>query len=201
MNTPLDSFESALLTRLREHVEEAPAVPPRPTRRRLLLGVAPVVAAVAVLVVVVPGLGAARAYSVQEGNSGTITVEVRRLEDAQGLEALLARSGVRADITYVPGGQQCAPGRYTPVERTLSGMGISMGTNLLRVTLPAGTIRDGERLVMAVSGVAVPAPTSEPSEEGVTDGAGFSGWADVSVTAGPVQPCRIVPGDVASPVG
>ncbi|MEO5709591.1 MAG: hypothetical protein ABIQ59_07205 [Nocardioidaceae bacterium] len=148
------------------------------------------------MVVIVPGLGTAPAYSVQEGNSGTITVEVRRLEDAEGLEALLAKSGVRADITYVPDGQQCAPRRYTPVDRRLSGMGISMGTNLLRVTLPPGTVRDGERFVMAVSGVAVPPSTSEPSEEGVIDGGGFSGWADFSVTAGPVQPCRIEPSTV-----
>lgn len=110
MNAALDSFESALLTRLREQVEQPPAVRPRLSRRRLLLGSATVAAAVA-MVVIVPGLGTAPAYSVQEGNSGTITVQIRRLEDAKGLEALLAKSGVRADITYVPDGQQCAPRR------------------------------------------------------------------------------------------
>lgn len=191
MNAPLDSFETALLTRLREHVEQQPAVHPHRSRTRLLLGAAVTVAAAAAIVVVVPGLGTTTAYSVQQGNSGTITVEVRRLQDANGLEADLAKYGVKANITYVPHGQECAPGRYTPVNRKLSGMSVSMGAHLLRVTLPPGTIRDGETFVMAVSGRAVPA-SSEPSD-GVTDMGGFSGWTDFNVAAGPVQPCRVVP--------
>lgn len=191
MNDPLDSFETALLTRLREHVDHQPAARPRLRGRRLLIGAAATVAAAAVMVVVVPGLGSTTAYSVQEGNSGTITVEVQRLENAKGLEAELAKYGINADITYVPDSQQCAPGRYAPVDRKLSGMTLSMGLQQLRVTLPPGAIRDGETFVMAVSGTAVP-PSSEPSEDGVTDLGGFSGWADFDVTAGPVQPCRVV---------
>jgi hypothetical protein len=148
------------------------------------------------MVVVVPGLGSNTAYSVQEGNSGTITVEVQRLEDAEGLEAELAKFGVMADITYVPDSQECAPGRYTPVARSLSGMGIAMGSELLRVTLPPGTVRDGETFVMAVSGKAIPPSSSEPSQDGVIDMGGFSGWADFNVTAGAVQPCAAIPSTV-----
>lgn len=195
MNAQLDSFETALLSRLREHVEQ-PAVRPRVSRSRLLLGAAATVAAATAMVVAVPGLGAAPAYSVQEGNSGTITVEVRRLQDAKGLEAQLAKYGVGADITYLPRRQECAPGRYAPVDRTLSGMGVTMGAQLLRVTLPPGTVRDGETFVMAVSGEAIPPSSSEPMQDGIIDMGGFSGWTDFSVTAGPVQPCRIVPGTI-----
>lgn len=193
MNAELDSFETALLTRLREHVDQQPAVRPGRSGRRLLLGTAGTVAAAAAIIVVVPGLGTTAAYSVQEGNSGTITVEVRRLEDAKGLEGELAKYGVKADITYLFRRQECASGRYTPVDRNLSGMGISMGTQLLRVTLPPGTVRDGETFVMAVSGEAVSASSSEPSKDGVTDMGGFSGWTEFNVTAGPVQPCTVIP--------
>jgi hypothetical protein len=196
MNAQLDSFETALLTRLREHVDQQPAVRSRFSRPRLLLAAAATVAAAAAMVVVVPGLGSNTAYSVQDGNSGTITVEVKRLEDADGLEAELAKYGVDADITYVPQGQECAPGRYTPVDRSLSGMGVTMGAELLQVTLPPGTVRDGETFVMAVSGEAIPPSSSEPSQDGITDMGGFSGWTDFNVTAGPVQPCRAVPSTV-----
>jgi hypothetical protein len=190
MNAQLDSFETALLTRLREHVDQQPDVRPRFSRPRLLLGAAALVAAAAAMVVVIPGLGTTAAYSVQEGNAGTLTVEVNRLEDAEGLEAELAKFGVKADIAYLPDKKECAPGRYTPVDRVLSGMQVSMGAQLLRVTLPPGTVRDGETFVMAVSGEAIP-PSSEQSQDDITDMGGFSGWTDFNVTAGSVQPCRV----------
>ena len=87
MTAQLDSFETALLARLRARVEgDAPATPPRWSprwsRRRVVLAGAATVAAAAVMVVVVPGIGTTPAYSVTQGNSGAITVEVRRLEDA-----------------------------------------------------------------------------------------------------------------------
>lgn len=182
MTAQLDSFETALLTRLRKHVDQQPAARPGFSRPRLLLAAAATVAAAAAMVVVIPGLGTVAAYSVQEGNSGTITVEVQRFEDAEGLVAELAEFGVNADITYVPDRQECASGRYTPVDRSLSGMGVSMGSPL-QVTLPPGTVREGETFVMAVSGGATPL-------------AGFSGWTDFDVTAGPVRPCRVIPSAV-----
>lgn len=193
MNTPLDSFESALLTRLRDHVDQQPIPTPRFSRPKLFLAAAATVAAAAVMVVVIPGLGSTAAYSVQEGNSGTVTVEVHRLEDAEGLEEDLAKYGVKADVTYLTDRQECARGRYTPVDRSLSGMEISMGSDLLRVTLPPGTVRDGETFVMAVSGGAMASSSSDSVHDGITGESGFRGWADFDVTAGPVQPCRSVP--------
>ena len=196
MNAPLDTFETALLSRLRDEVEHATPVRSRLSQPRLLLGAAAAVSATAAVLVVVPGLGTTAAYSVQEGNSGTITVEVRRLEDAEGLETELAKHGVAADIIYLADRQECAPRRYKPVNRSLSGMQVSMGSELLRVTLPPGTVRDGETFVMAVSGKDVPPSSSEPSEDGITDLGGFAGWTDFSVTAGPVEPCTVTPGAI-----
>lgn len=193
MNAQLDTFETALLNRLRDEVEQQTTVRSRPSRPKILLGAAAAVVAAGAMVVVVPGLGTTPAYSVQEGNSGTITVEVQRLEDAEGLETELATFGITANITYLPNRQECAPNRYTPVDRSLSGMQVSMGSELLRVTLPPGAVRDDETFVMAVSGEDVPPSSSEPSEDGVTDLGGFAGWADLNVTAGPVEPCAVVP--------
>lgn len=197
MNAPLDTFETALLNRLRDEVEHQATVRSRLSQPKFLVGAAAAaVAAAAVVLVVVPGLGTTAAYSVQEGNAGIITVQVQRLEDAEGLEAELSKYGVDANITYLPDKQECAPGRYTPVDRSLSGMQVSMGSELLRVTLPPGAVRDDETFVMAVSGQGVPPSSSEPSEDGVIDLGGFAGWADLNVTAGPVEPCTVVPGTV-----
>lgn len=194
MNAPLDSFETALLARLRDHVKQQTTVPARVSRRpRVLLAAAVTVAAAAAMVVVLPGLGPTAAYSVQEGNTGVITVKVLRPEDAAGLESELAEYGIKADITYVPQAQECAPGRYTPVDRRLSGMTVEIGAQVLRVTLPPGTVRDGETFVMAVSGKAIP-PATEPSPDGSWDMEGYGGWAELDVTASPVQPCKVVPG-------
>lgn len=55
----------------------------------------------------------------------------------------LKEYGINANITYVPQGQQCAPGRYTSVDRRLKDMGVVIGAERLSVTLPPGTVRDG----------------------------------------------------------
>jgi hypothetical protein len=193
VNASLDTFESALPTRLREHVDHQFALRHRRSQHRLLIAAA-VTGVAAAVIVVVPALGSDAAYSVGEGDSGTITVEVHRLEDAEGLEGKLAKYGVKADVTYLPERQECAPGRYTPVARRLSGLKVSMGTQMLRVELPPGTVRYGETFVMDVSGEAVPPSSSEPSEDGVIDRGGFIGSGEMDVAAGPVQPCSAVPG-------
>lgn len=177
----------------------------RRSRPRLLMA-AVTEAGAAAAFVVVPGIGSHPAYSVGEGNSGTITVEVHRLENAKGLEAELARYGVPADITYLSRSQQCAPGRHKPVVRRISGMGISMGADLLRVTLPPGAVRDGETFVMAVSGTAVPPSSSEPSEDGVIGehsmhGGSYGAEVDVvALTESGGGLCAFIDGVVQLPV-
>lgn len=195
MNTALDSFETALLTQLREHIDQHNPEPTRASRRRrLILSAAALAAGVTTLGVLVPELGTEAAYSVQEGNTGTITVEVRRPENAAGLEAELAKYGINADITYLPYGQQCAPGRFTPVERSLPGMGIVTGSDLLELTLPPGAVQEGETVVMWISGEIIPAePESTRDENGVRNMGGYTASGDFDVSAGPVSPCDVVP--------
>jgi hypothetical protein len=188
MTTQLDDFESALLQELRQHVAERAAQPVR-RRRRLLAGVGIAAAAATVAVVVVPGAGVQPAYSVQEGNAGEITVEVNRLEDAAGLERALEEHGVEADVTYVPDGRRCTPGRYEPVERSLRGMTTGVGADLLEVTLPPGAVREGETFVLAVSLVELP-DTIAPN--GIRTDDGVRVWVDFDVAVGAVAACDVV---------
>ena len=135
--TELDPFESRLLAELRRDVATAEARTPRRTRRRGLAVAAGVAATAVVGVVLVPGLGTTPVYSVQEGNSGEIQVEINRPEDAAGLERALEEHGVAADITYLPDLQECAPGRFTEVDRDV-GMLLPIGQEMVKVTLPPG---------------------------------------------------------------
>lgn len=102
---PLDSFESALLSELRDVVTERSASQPR--RRKPLLVAAAAAATVAASVgAVVFGLGtggpapASAAYSVSTQADGDIVVKIRRLDDADGLERALAERGITATVSY-----------------------------------------------------------------------------------------------------
>lgn len=184
MNAPLDSFETALLDRLRDHVASpAPRATPR-TSTRWPLGIA-TVAASAAAVTAVAGLGGTPAYSVQEGNAGEIVVRVNAPEDAEGLEDELAEHGIRADVTYLEDREQCAAGRYTAVDRNVGGMEVSIGAERLTVTLPPGAVRVGETFVMAISGE-------------VIDPGGYSAWTEFDVAEGTVAPCTAVPAGTTS---
>ena len=90
-----------------------------------------------------------------------MTVEIRAPGDADGLRRALADHGIPAVITYLPELRACAPGRYAEVERATSGMSVSVGADALEVTIPPGTVRDGEtfvlvRSVLPLSGTDVP---------------------------------------------
>lgn len=189
----LDTFETALLTELRQHVAERNSRPARRSRTRLVVAGLGVAAAAVTAAVVVPGLGVTTAYSVQEGNSGEITVSVERFEDASGLEQALRAHGIPADVTYVPDGGQCAAGRYDVADRDLTGMLLSLGTNEFKVTLPPGAVRDGETFVIAASLVRLPA-TGDPDGDGISTLEGSRVWVQADVATGPVAPCRVVPG-------
>ncbi|WP_109507822.1 hypothetical protein [Nocardioides speluncae] len=103
---PLDSFESALLSELRDTVAERSATRSQSRRRRPILVAAAAATAVAASVgAVVFGLGTggpapAAAYSVAAQDDGDIVVTIRRLDDAEGLERALAEHGITADVDY-----------------------------------------------------------------------------------------------------
>ncbi len=105
---PLDHFESALLTELREHVATRPAPevvadPPRRHRRRWAVGVAVAAAAATAVVIASPGgPGASPAYAVSESADGDVVVTIHRIEDSAGLEAALREHGIDADVSFQP---------------------------------------------------------------------------------------------------
>ena len=190
--TLLDTFESRLLAELRSEVEAAPA--PRRTRRALVAGAA-VAAAAVVGAVLVPGLGTTPAYSVQEGNAGEVVVEINRPEDAAGLERALAEHGIASDVTYLPDLQTCAPGRFTEVDREVD-MRLEIGQQTVKVTLPPGSVRDGETFVMELSVEAM--TDDELAEATARDGQqaveGTHSTVSAEVATGTVAPCEVVTG-------
>lgn len=102
---PLDSFESALLSELRDVVAERSAAQPHRRRKPLLVAVAAATTVAASVGAVVFGLGTggpapASAYSVSAEDDGDIVVQIRRLDDADGLERALAEHGITAKVSY-----------------------------------------------------------------------------------------------------
>jgi len=196
VNTQLDSFETRLLAELREHVahnapdvDEAERLAGRSARAWLAIAACLVSVAIGAMLIV-PGLGSSPAYSVGEGNAGRVNVEINRPEDAAGLERALAERGINADITYLPGLQVCAPGRYQVTERKASDMMATIGETTISLTLPSDTVRPGETFVLTWS--ILPLTDEEIATRngpfgGVVDG--FSASVEFDVATGPVAPC------------
>lgn len=179
---PLDGFESRLLAELLSVVEEQQAMaPPRRPRRRLLVAAGVGVAAAGLVVgaAILPGGGPSSAYAVTAGANGEVHVQIHRLEDAAGLQRALADKGVQADVTYLPYGQQCAPGRYVEApSHPGGGMTIGVHDDGVDLLLNAGTVADGETLVFQFS-----------KERTGTEVDGVA-QSSIGVAVGPVGPCR-----------
>jgi hypothetical protein len=178
----LDTFESTLLASLREHVEQR--APRAHRRRRFVVAAVGVAAATAACVVWVPGLGTTPAYSVI-GNADHVRVTVNRMEDAEGLEAALREKGIDAVVHYEPDGGQCERPGTTPVADR-PGIDLAIGTDMFRIDLNPGTVRDGETLVIDGSMVEFP---DEPWRDGQRITGKFRSWVDARVVTGPVTPC------------
>lgn len=186
MNTvteePLDAFESRLLTELRVVVDERSDTPerapkPMPTAHRpwALAGVA--AAAATGLVVWNVASPDSPAYAVDEHSDGSVTFSLFKSGAADGLETALAEAGISADITALPLGQMCAPGRYTAADVDIHQY-IDAQTHGTPITVPADLLAPGETLVVEFRGDA------SDLSPGVTIAVG------VEVAEGPVRPCE-----------
>lgn len=180
---PLDGFETALLAHLTavatDSARAGHPTNPVPSRRyagrRWYVPGAAVAASLAA-VILVHGLWPTPAFAVT-GRNNAVEVRVARLEGAEGLEHALEEHGIQADITYLPVGQACAPGRYTTV-RTPDLIVAVNATGFL-VDIPKDAINNGDTLV--VSAFVAPLPH------------GFQTNVDAGVAHGTVAPCRVVP--------
>jgi hypothetical protein len=197
-------FEDRLLGELRTVVAERASEAQRPSgrprghvargRRRFALA-----AALAVIVVLAGmtgllrhfGDGAPPAYAVTRHGNGSVTVEVRSLRDAAGLQRALRAAGVPAVVRYTPPGKMCRPGWLHPAG---THVGVAVASSVLRThdfarftigrRLPAGDI-----LVIATSG--------RRRSHGAVYGA-----LEVVVARGPVGACKLVRApSVISPQG
>lgn len=184
--TELDFFETRLLTELQEEVRRcgslAPPEPVTPWRQprvpRRKRWVAAVVTAAAALVIAtqVPGLGPTPAYAVTGRNNGEVVVRVNRLEGADSLEQALRKHGIAADISYLPPGKECAPGRYT--ERRTPGMMLAVALKWFEVTIPPGAVGKDDTFVLSASVVPIPN--------------GLRATTEFGIAVGTVKPCQVV---------
>lgn len=104
-----DSFDTALVSELRQVVAERATAPVRRNRRRPAL-VAASIAAVTAGVFGISSVGGAAAYAVDRSADGDITISIHRLDDAAGLEKALASYGIDAKVDYRAGSTATTPG-------------------------------------------------------------------------------------------
>jgi hypothetical protein len=123
----LGGFEQRLLRELRQVVaDNSPSAPAeretvaRPARlgRGLRIGLAAGAAAAAAIAVVsalsIGGGGGSKAWAVSRNPDGTVTVQIKSLADADGLQRKLAEAGIRSLVQYLPPGKTCAGGELSP---------------------------------------------------------------------------------------
>src|SRR4051812_49187917 len=148
----MSTFEDRLWLELRRHVAANPASATRRRRRgRLVLAGGGVAAAVAAAVVVGVG-GGASAYAVEKAGNGAVTVHIRSLHDAAGLQRELRAAGVPAIVSYGAARLPCG----APPSAPTGEFGTSSGTHDFGPsTTRAGTPPAGDRQMHSTSSIAL----------------------------------------------
>jgi hypothetical protein len=154
-------YEDRLLAELRALVEQnaATAPPPRAVRRRrprlVVAGVAGGACAATALIAFAGGDDGSTAYAVDRRDDGSVTVAVKALADAAGLERALRAAGVPAEVDYLPQGKTCRDGRFEPARTGRFSANLSQRDDgSISFTVGAGDLRPGQTLVMMTSGSA-----------------------------------------------
>lgn len=138
------------------------------------------VAAVA-LIVSAGGGNTPTAFAVESQPEGEVTVEIRSLEDATGLEDALDEAGIRASVSYLAAGMACKEPRFRPVSGAENDHALISapmnGNGPLAFSINRDAVGPGQTLVIT----AWPRP-------GV-----LLGGAQMKVAEGTVAPCEPVP--------
>jgi hypothetical protein len=177
------TFEDQLLDELRAVVAARPApelvAPPRARRApvgRLALAGTALAATAAGVFVAAGGDPATPAYAVDRRSDGSVTVEIKSLRDAAGLQEKLRAAGINAVVEYTPFGKTCREPRGRPA--TAGGrhsMGMRTGEGgATTFTIPRGDVGAGQTLVITAS-----------------TGASASS-VGTAIVEGPVAPCELV---------
>ncbi len=152
--TSTDTFEDRLLSQLQEVVRaQSPARPPgRPhrIRNRSVAGTAVAAAAATVATVLMTG-GASPAYAIDDHN-GTVTVTIKSLSDAAGLQKALRDKGVPAYVDYTPAGKSCQQprGQIADGQSRVSGSA-EKSSGLATFSIDTGSLKPGESVVIESS--------------------------------------------------
>jgi hypothetical protein len=165
---PLDHFESALLTELREHVAAHPVhetatapVTHQRHRGRWAAGLAMAAAAATAFVVASPGGPATSpAYAVEQTGDGEVVVTIHRLEDSSGLEQALREHGIDADVSYDPASRDGGHTSMTPDGEVEAPPPGERGTTERK----ADSGGEGPQLDQSGPGVVTEAEPAEPGE-------------------------------------
>ncbi|HEX3362766.1 MAG TPA: hypothetical protein VHS74_17360 [Solirubrobacterales bacterium] len=193
---PTTNFEDRLLGELRAVVAERAAAAAEtgpsttaPAWRhgpRIALAGAAVTAAAAVVLIVNAGGGdTPAAYAVEPRPEGMVSVEIRGLEDAKGLEEALGEVGIPASVTYLAAGLECKEPRFQRPQaprgsthgKVTSGIGRSGdggGDSATVFSISRDTVGPGQTLVV----------TASPGPEGVGNAVA------IGVAEGTVAPCE-----------
>lgn len=183
--TTTQRFEDRLLHELQAVVQtrspvlaDAPA--PHHLRKRLSIGGA-IAATTGVALIAFTGGGASPAYAV-ESHDGSVTVTIKSLRDAEGLQKALRAHGVPAIVDYAPEGKACRqPRGHAPSQSSQHGgasrmaVGSQMSVDAsgaATFTISLGQFGPGQSLVIESSvgqalssiGIAVVEGTVAPCE-------------------------------------
>jgi hypothetical protein len=180
-----DAFEDRLLLHLQDVVRaQTPAQTGRThrVRNRWLAGTAVAAAAATVAALVMTG-GASAAYAIGE-HDGTVTVTIKSLSDATGLQKALRDKGISAYVDYTPTGKACQQprGKVMPGQGRMSGS-MQRSTGLATFSIDPGTLKSDESLVIESSGGAAQASVG------------------IQFIQGPVAACKLVDPPAVPPPG
>jgi hypothetical protein len=139
------------------------------------------------LIISASGSDTPAAFAVEAQPEGEVTVEIRSLEDAKGLEEALDAAGVPSSVNYLAAGMTCKQPRFQPVpwpEGTraikmakITGDGPFTFSGPLRFSISSDAVAPGQTLVI----------TASASAEGL-----FGAGTDVEIAEGAVAPCEPV---------
>jgi len=75
-----------------------------------------------------------QAFAVTENADGTVTVEIKSIEDAEGLQRQLQEAGVPAAVYYLPPGKACSPREFDAESPPLEDRQAEMQRQRLTIT-------------------------------------------------------------------
>jgi hypothetical protein len=136
----LHELKGLVIERGAERAEVARSHRRSPWGRRLVLTAGLAAAFAVAVVAVIPTMGrehrgpASTAYAVTEDHDGVVTVEIRSIEDAAGLESAIEALGVPASVHYLPDGKVCS----MPKSRLADLMPVGSGPGRPHVAIAEG---------------------------------------------------------------